>query len=207
MEFEGEASSLDRRAKLLLVDDEQEVLNTLSRCLSGAGYSVDAAESVSAAILSIEDNPPDLAILDVNMPDMNGIELGHKIRNEFGINFILLAGFADMDIVEQATSAGTLGYLLKPAATSQLVASVEAALGRSRDLKNLADKATNLSVALEESREISMAVGLLMERERIGRDKAFELLRNTARQRRMKIGHVASELLQCSDSLNIAAGR
>lgn len=92
---------------------------------------------------------------------------------------------------------------MKPADIPQLVPAIEAALARSAELRTLRATGDQLQTALNENREVSMAVGLIMERRRLGRQQAFDLLRSTARSQRRRIGEVAQELLAAAELLNI----
>ena len=108
-------------------------------------------------------------------------------------------------MVLQAAQHGALGYVVKPVDIPQLVPAIEAALARAADLRELRETGGQLQTALNESREVSMAVGLLMERRRLDRRQAFDALRTTARTQRRKIGEVAQELLAAAELLNITS--
>jgi len=185
---------------ILVVDDDRLVLAALAEGLRTAGYRVTSVASGEDA-LGITDTP-DLALLDVRMPGMSGIELGRKLREQGGIPFLFLSAYGDQEIVKQAAEEGALGYLVKPLDIQQIVPSIEAALARAMEIRQLRDKEAQLSVALAGSREISMVVGLLMQRDRIDRAQAFELLRSSARSKRRPIAELAGELLKAAENLN-----
>ncbi len=191
--------------KLLLVDDDRLVLATLSRGLEQAGYAVQACDSVEEArrVLAIE--MPDIVVLDMRMPGTSGLEWAREMRNTADIPFIFLSAYSEADVVLQAAQHGALGYVVKPVDIPQLVPAIEAALARAADLKKLRETGGQLQTALNESREVSMAVGLLMERRRLDRRQAFDALRTTARTQRRKIGEVAQELLAAAELLNITS--
>jgi len=185
---------------ILVVDDDRLVLAALAEGLRTAGYRVTSVASGEDA-LGITDTP-DLALLDVRMPGMSGIELGRKLREQGGVPFLFLSAYGDQEIVKQAAEEGALGYLVKPLDIQQIVPSIEAALARAMEIRQLRDKEAQLSVALAGSREISMVVGLLMQRDRIDRAQAFELLRSSARSKRRPIAELAGELLKAAENLN-----
>src|SRR3970040_2643862 len=185
---------------ILWVDDDRLVLAALAEGLRTAGYRVTSMASGEDA-LGITDTP-DLALLDVRMPGMSGIELGRKLREQGGVPFLFLSAYGDHEIVKQAAEEGALGYLVKPLDIQQIVPSIEAALARAMEIRQLRHKEAQLSVALAGSREISMVVGLLMQRDRIDRAQAFELLRASARSKRRPIAELASELLKAAENLN-----
>lgn len=195
----NEASKKQRH--ILVVDDDRLVLAALADGLRAAGYLVTGTASPEDAIGIAEHDPPDLALLDVRMPGMSGIELGRRLRDQGGVPFLFLSAYGDREIVKQATAEGALGYLVKPLDIQQIVPSIEAALARGGDIKKLRESEAQLNTALAGSREISMAVGLLMMRDRINREQAFDLLRDNARSQRRTIAEVAKELLGSAESL------
>jgi AmiR/NasT family two-component response regulator len=185
---------------VLVVDDDRLVLAALAEGLRGAGYRVTGAASAEDALAVAGRDVPDLALLDVRMPGMSGIELGGRLR-EAGVPFLYLSAYGDREAVGNALEEGALGYLVKPLDIQQIVPSIEAALVRARDLRKLRETEAQLSSALSGTREISMAVGLLMMRDRINREDAFELLRANARAQRRTVAEIAKELLGSAEKL------
>lgn len=193
----------DKSARhILVVDDDRLVLASISRGLKQAGYRVSEASNGEDAVNAAEKSLPDLALLDVRMPGMNGIELGRLLREHAGVPFMYLSAYGQADIVTQAAEHGALGYLVKPLDIAQILPAVETALSRAAEIRKLRDKEDQLTTALAGSREVSMAVGLLMERHHLGRDEAFEALRSRARAGRRALPEVAREVLESSEKLN-----
>ena len=190
------------KAHILVVDDDRMVLAALSRGLRDAGYQVSEASNGEDAFVLAEKAKPDLALLDVRMPGMDGIELGRMLQQKTTVPFLYLSAYGQPDIVKQAVEHGALGYLVKPLDIPQIVPEIEAALSRAAELKKLRESEGQLSAALAGSREISMAVGLLMMRDRLDRAQAFELLRSHARSKRRPVAEVAKELLVSAENLN-----
>jgi response regulator NasT len=191
---------------ILLVDDDRLVLSTLSRGLTGAGYSVSTAESAddAEAILASGERP-DLAILDVNMPGRSGLELAERLRSFDHIPFMLLSAYSDQEIVDKATAIGALGYLVKPVDTPQLLPAIKSALARAEDIQNLRTTGRQLQVALNNEREISIAIGITMVQYRLDRKAAFELLRKTARSQNRKLAELAADVINASETLILGA--
>jgi AmiR/NasT family two-component response regulator len=184
---------------ILVVDDDRLVLAALAEGLRGAGYRVTGVASGEDALTSAGSDAPDLALLDVRMPGMSGIELGRRLREQFGVPFLYLSAYGDQHVVQQAVDEGALGYLVKPLDIQQIAPSIEAALTRAGEIRALRQSEVQLNKALTGSREISMAVGLLMMRDRINREQAFELLRANARSRRRPIAEIAEQLLSSAE--------
>ena len=186
---------------ILVVDDDRLVLAALTEGLRAAGYRVTSAASGEVALGVAARDAPDVALLDVRMPGMSGIELGRSLREQ-GIPFLFLSAYGDQEIVRVAAEEGALGYLVKPLDIQQIVPSIEAALARGSDIKKLRESEAQLNTALTGSRDISMAVGLLMMRDRLDREQAFDLLRSHARSQRRAVSEVAKELLDSAENLN-----
>lgn len=193
-------------AHILVVDDDRLVLASLVRGLRRAGYRVSEASNGSDALDIAEKNDPDLALLDVRMPGMDGIELGRMLRERAGVPFLYLSAYGESEIVKQGVAHGALGYLVKPLDIAQVLPEIEAALARAADIRKLRERENQLSTALAGSRETSTAVGLLMARNRLDREQAFELLRAHARAQRRPIADVAAELLSSIEKLNSISG-
>ncbi len=189
-----------RPGHLLVVDDDRLVLAALAEGLRLAGYRVTGTASGQDALAIAARDVPDLALLDVRMPGMDGLELAGHLR-ERGVPFMFLSAYGDREVVSQAAEAGALGYLVKPLNIQQIVPSIEAALNRARDIDTLRETRGQLTTALTGSREISMAVGMLMMRDRLDREQAFELLRTSARSQRRPMADVAGELLDSAEKM------
>lgn len=190
---------------ILVVDDDRLVLAALAEGLRGAGYRVTGAGGGEDALVAAGRDAPDIALIDVRMPGMSGIVLGGKLR-EAGVPFLYLSAYGDEEVVEEAVREGALGYLVKPLDIQQIVPSIEAALTCAAQFRKLRETEAQLNTALAGSREISMAVGLLMLRDRLNRDQAFDVLRANARSQRRQIAEVAKELLVSAEKLYTIRG-
>lgn len=182
--------------KILVADDDRLILYTLASGLRDAGYEVIEAEDATRALRLCQEAAPDIALLDVRMPGMSGIDLARHLREETDIPFLFLSAYGDDETVRQGIEQGALGYLVKPLDVAQIVPSIEAALARAREMKQLKAAEENLSTALKSGRETSMAIGLIMARSGVGQQEAFEALRTHARNQRRKVSEIAAEILE-----------
>jgi response regulator NasT len=187
--------------KILLVEDERFILSTLAQGLRNAGHQVFEATSGQAAMALAEDVRSGIAVVDIRMPGMSGIEVGRWLREQ-GIPFIFLSAYNDDETVKAAIEEGALGYLVKPVDVPQLLPAIHAARKRAEELTKLKETEAQLSVALSGSREISIAVGLLMERYRLTERDAFDRLRAHARAQRCKLHHLAREIINAGEQIN-----
>ncbi|WP_186297647.1 ANTAR domain-containing response regulator [Sedimenticola selenatireducens] len=186
---------------LLLADDDALVLATFGRGLRDAGYTVLVASNGQEAVEIAANNAIDLAILDIMMPELSGIEASKKLH-AIGIPVIHLSAYDDKDTLEGALECGALGYLVKPIDVAKAVPTIETALKRADDMFKLQETEARLGKALDTANTVNFAVGILAERHRIDRHKAFDLIRDRARSERRKVKDIASEILKAVDYIN-----
>ncbi|MDP3610040.1 MAG: response regulator [Methylophilus sp.] len=199
-----ETQIVTQMKSILLVDDDRLIIATLSNGLARAGYRVTSAESVDEAEKWLNNNDqPDLVILDVRMPDRDGLELIEYLNDSNQIPFILLTAHSDQEIITQAKESGAMGYLVKPVDISQLIPTIETAIYRSQEIKNLRKAKQQLQTALDADRAISVATGIIMDQHLINHDDALELLRRTARSEHLKLIELASSIINSRETLNL----
>jgi DNA-binding response OmpR family regulator len=194
---------------ILLVDDDILILGLLSKFLQLAGYDARMASSGQMALDMILESgrEPDLALLDVNMPGMNGLELAKRLQSETTVPVMFLSASDDDDIVRQAAQYGAVGYLVKPIDTARIAPTIKAALARADEIRQLRQSESKLTIALQAGRETGMAVGVLMARLHTDRDTAFRLLRDHARSQQRKINDVAGQLLAAEEVFGALTSR
>ncbi|MDB5960900.1 MAG: response regulator [Massilia sp.] len=195
-------SSANAKRLILLVDDDTLLLEFLAEVLGHAGYDTVTAVSAADAIRKIEAREPDLALLDINMPGMSGLELARHLQENTAVAFMFLSANADGESARQAARFGAVGFLIKPIDAARLMPAFEAGLARADEIRQLRRTEVNLNAALAAGRETSLAVGLLMGRFQADRNTAFEVLRDHARSSRRKINEVADQLLAAEEMLN-----
>lgn len=176
-------------ARILIADDERVVLFTLAEGLREAGFDVIEAHDGLQALELCRSEAPDLALLDIRMPGLDGLELARRLRDETAVPFLFFSAYGDEAMVRRAVEIGALGYLIKPLLVSSIVPTVRTALARSRDI-------SGLQGALESNRTIATAVGMLMRSEGIDRQAAFERLRQRARTQRRKLEELARTIIE-----------
>ena len=188
--------------RILLVDDDRPTLTALADSMRRAGYVVSEAHAGEAALDLAKASAFDIALLDVRMPGMSGLELARCLSEQTELAFLFMSAHSEMDLVKDAAKYGALGYLLKPVTVAQLVPAIEAALARAQELHKLRETEANLNIALASGREINIAIGIIMERNRVDRQGAFDILRIHARSQRRKISEVADEFVKAAEVIN-----
>lgn len=191
-------------ARILVVDDDRPTLTLLANGLRRAGYVVSEALSGDEALrMALEsDSEIAIALLDMRMPGMSGLDLARSLKEHTKLPFLFMSAHGEADIVRDATNHGALGYLVKPLEIAQVIPALEAALARAEEIKALRESEAGLNIALARDRETSIAVGIIMERNRVDRKGAFELLRASARSQRRKVGEVAEEYVNAAEIIN-----
>ncbi|MET3132345.1 DNA-binding response OmpR family regulator [Oxalobacteraceae bacterium GrIS 1.11] len=191
---------------ILVVDDDQLLSEFLGEVLRHAGYEVETAASAEDALQLIAVREPDLALLDIHLPGISGLDLAKHLHAQTAVPFMFLSGSGDSESGKQAAAYGAVGYLVKPVDAARLMPAFEAGLARADEIRQLRRTELNLNATLAAGRETSLAVGLLMGKFQTDRDTAFEVLRDHARSSRRKINEVASQLLLAEETLNSLHG-
>ena len=181
---------------ILLADDDRLILGTMSRGLRLSGYNVLEAASGDTAIKLAQDQKPDIAVLDIRMPEMTGIEVAKHLVQVLDVPVIFLSAYSDEDTVKAAIASGCMNYLVKPCSLEQLILTIEAVLERNKEIINLKYENKQLDKALSQSRSVCIAIGLIMKNQLLTEEAAFEYLRKNARDQRRKITELAEEVIQ-----------
>ena len=168
---------------------------------------METAESAATAQRLAAAQAFDLAILDIRMPEMSGLELAGLLMQRHQLPALFLSAYSDQALVEESVSRGALSYVVKPISVSMLVPAIETALGRARDIKALQGAREQLENALAAERNTSVAIGMMMERHHLPRKQAFDVLRQEARSRSTKVEAIAKALVDAEDILNLPNGR
>ena len=164
--------------------------------LERAGFEVvaEARDGREAVALAAE-QLPDLAVMDVKMPELDGIEAARQMLEQRQIPIVMLTAFSEAALVGRAVDAGVFGYLVKPFRESDLLPAIEAARARHAELQTLRDEAGSLRDALEARKLIERAKGLLMEKDGLSEGEAFARLRGASQQTGRPLRDVAEAIL------------
>jgi two-component system, response regulator PdtaR len=166
---------------VLVAEDETIIRLDLVEMLSRAGLEVvaEARDGVEAVALARAEQP-DLAVLDVKMPRLDGIEAARRILDERPIPIVMLTAYGQDELVSRAVEAGVFGYLVKPFRESDLLPALRTARARHEELAAIREQAESLAEALAARKVIERAKGLLMEREGLSEQDAFARLRKAS---------------------------
>ena len=167
--------------RILVAEDETIIRLDLKDLLQRAGFEVcaEARDGLEAVELARSEQP-DLAIMDVKMPKLDGIEAARRILDERPIPIVMLTAYGQEELVARAVDAGVFGYLVKPFREADLLPAIATARARHDELATLRAEAESLAEALAARKSIERAKGLLMEKEGISEQEAFERLRRAS---------------------------
>lgn len=186
----------DRPVRVLIAEDEALIRLDLKEMLTEEGFEVVAEVSDGAtAVRKARELRPDLAILDVKMPVMDGIDAARQITSERLSAVLMLTAFSQRELVERAREAGAMAYLVKPFQKQDLLPAIEIAGGRFRDLQGLENEVGTLTDRLEARKVVDRAKGLLQEHEGMTEPAAFRWIQKTAMQRRVTMRIVATQVI------------
>lgn len=192
--------------RILIADDDPLARQSLCDQISTIGHQVIAqAVNGRQALHFAAQLKPDLAILDVRMPDLDGLEAARVIAERDNLPVIMLTAYDDENLLERADQAGVLAYLLKPSDEKRLRAALHVALARFQELQTLRSEVENLKQTLEIRKLVERAKGILMDRLALSEGEAFKRLQKRARDTNRKLGDVARAVIEASD-LMLPAG-
>jgi AmiR/NasT family two-component response regulator len=182
--------------RIVIAEDEAIIRLDLKESLIEEGYDVVGETGRGDEVVQlVRDLEPDVAILDIKMPGMDGIEAGRLINAERLAAVLLLTAFSQRDLIQQASEAGVLAYLVKPFQRSELVPAVELALARFRELKAIEGEAAALQERLETRKLVDRAKGKLMDEQGLTEGEAYQHLQQNAMEHRSTMRAVAEEIL------------
>ncbi len=185
-----------RATRVLIAEDEALIRLDLKEMLEEEGFEVvaEVADGASAVRLTRELGP-DLVILDVKMPVMDGIQAAEEIAKDRLAAILILTAFSQRDLVEKARRAGAMAYLVKPFQKHDLLPAVEIAAGRFREMSGLEATVDDLEGRLEARKVVDRAKGLLQERESMSEGEAFRFVQRQAMERRQTMKQVAEQII------------
>jgi two-component system, response regulator PdtaR len=191
---------VDARRRVVIAEDEALIRLDLREMLEEEGYQVaaEAADGESAVALVLE-HRPDLAVLDVKMPRLDGISAAEQIAAARAAPVVMLTAFSQRELVERARAAGAMAYLVKPFSKADLVPAVEMALARYDELTALESEVTDLRERLETRKLLDRAKGVLMDRQGLDEAAAYRWVQRASMDRRTSMREVAERVLREAD--------
>ncbi len=184
------------RTRVIIADDESLIRMDLREMLSHLGYLVvgDVADGRSA-INQARELRPDIVIMDIKMPDMDGIEAAKVLTEERIAPVVQLSAYSQRELVDRAREAGVTAYLVKPYREEDLTPAIEVALARFREFQELEKQVTDLQQALETRKLVDRAKGILMDKQGLSEAEAFRKIQKMSMDNRKPMKDVAEAII------------
>ena len=182
--------------RIVIAEDEAIIRLDLRETLEEEGYEVVADTGRGdTAIDLVREHRPDVAIFDIKMPGMDGLDAARVVSAEKICPVVMLTAFSQREVIEQARDAGALAYLVKPFQKTDLVPAIELAIGRFLELKSLSGERDALDEQLELRKVLDRAKGLLIDQHSLTEQAAFDFIQKMAMSKRMRMRDVAVAVL------------
>ncbi len=182
--------------RIVLAEDEAIIRLDLRESLQEEGYEVvgDVGRG-DKAVEMVEALRPDVAIFDIKMPGMSGLEAAKIVSDKKICPVVMLTAFSQREIIEQARDAGALAYLVKPFQKTDLVPAIELAIARFAELRSLSGEVAALGAQLEIRKLVDRAKGVLIDKHQMSESDAFTFIQSKAMSQRMKMGDIAEQII------------
>ncbi len=191
----------NKAARILVAEDEALIRLDLVEMLTEAGYEVVAqATNGLEAIALAKEFKPDLAILDVKMPELDGISAAQEIIEISPV--LMLTAFSQKELVERARDAGVMAYVVKPFSVNDLTPAIEIAMSRHLQMRSLKEEVSDLHERLETRKVIDRAKGILMAAMNLSEPEAFGWIQRAAMDRRISMKAVAEAVISPDSALD-----
>ena len=182
--------------RVVIAEDEAIIRLDLREILEEQGYEVVGETGRGdEAVTLVRDRRPDLAILDIRMPGIDGLAAARQINEEGRCAVLILTAFSQRNLIEEARDAGALAYLIKPFTQAELVPAIEVALGRFREMQAIKESNSTLEEQLATRRVVDRAKGILMDDHGLKEAEAFDFIQKTAMRDRRKMRDVAQDVI------------
>lgn len=186
---------MTEKVRILVAEDESLIRLDIVETLIEAGYDVVANVGDGEKALEMAtEHEPDLAILDVKMPKLDGISVAAKLQ-EMSIPVVMLTSFSDADLVNSATEAGAMAYVVKPFGAHDLLPAIQIALSRGQELVDLEAEIADLSERLETRKLLDRAKGVLQIKMKLTEPEAYRWMQKASMDRRLTIAQVAETVI------------
>lgn len=182
--------------RVVVAEDEAIIRMDLRELLQEEGYEVVAeCGRGDEAVALVREHAPDVALLDIKMPGLDGISAAREISSERLTAVVLVTAFSQRELIEEASDAGVQGYVVKPFERHDLAPAIEVAIARFRTEKALAEQVSDATERLETRKVLDRAKGTLMDRDGLTEQAAFDFLQKTAMTTRRAMRVVADEVI------------
>lgn len=187
--------------QVLIAEDNSKTRLFLKNQLELLGYQVEAVSNGALAVERAAELNPSLVIMDVKMPEMDGIDAAKVISSRGPVPIILITGLSSDEMATKAIESGVFAYLVKPVTKKQLEPAIKLAMARYQEFKSLKVEVCDLKDAIETRKMVERAKGILMKRCNISEEEAFKLLQSHSQKENKKMKDIAETIISASKLL------
>lgn len=189
------------RTRVIIADDESVIRADLREMLTNLGYLVigEVGDGQSAVNLARE-LKPDVVIMDIKMPDLDGIEAARLLTQEKIAPVLLLTAYSQRDLVDRAKEAGVVGYLVKPFREQEIVPAIDIAFARFQEFRELEKEVGNLRETLETRKLVDRAKGILMDQQGLSEAEAFRKIQKMSMNTRKPMKDIAEAIILAQEA-------
>lgn len=192
-----------KKLKVFIAEDEAVILTSFKLMVKEMGYSIaGSAANGKDALDKIQKTEPDLILMDINLPERDGLSVLEEVNRNKVIPSIIVSGEFSGELVDRANEVGVFGYLLKPIDEKQLEVTIKVALRRFEEFKEMSDKHENLNMALKERKLVERAKGILMDRFGVKESEAMKQMQKKSRDKNKKLAVIAREIIDAEKLLS-----
>ncbi|GAA0804358.1 response regulator [Faecalicatena orotica] len=192
-----------KKLKVFIAEDEAVILTSFKLMVKEMGYSIaGSAANGKDALEKIQETEPDLILMDINLPERDGLSVLEEVNRNKVIPSIIVSGEFSGELVDRANEVGVFGYLLKPIDEKQLEVTIKVALRRFEEFKEMSDKHENLNMALKERKLVERAKGILMDRFGVKESEAMKQMQKKSRDKNKKLVVIAREIIDAEKLLS-----
>ncbi|HNR96498.1 MAG: putative transcriptional regulatory protein pdtaR [Chloroflexi bacterium ADurb.Bin180] len=189
-----------KRTRILIADDESLILMDLREMLTNLGYLVvGEANDGRSAVNMARELRPDLVLMDIKMPDMDGVEAAKILTSEKVAPVLLLTAYSQQELIDRAREAGVVGYLVKPFRESNLAPAIQITLARFEEFRAVQKEADDLKDALETRKIVDRAKGILMDTQNLSEQEAFRRIQKMSMNTRRPMKDIAEAIILASE--------
>lgn len=192
----NEADSAPQR-RVVVAEDEPLIRLDIVESLTEAGYEVvGEAGDGEAAVALVDELEPDVVVMDVKMPGLDGISAAEQIMKDRSCAVVMLTAFSQKDLVNRARDAGAMAYVVKPFTPSDLLPALEIAISRFQEIVSLESEIADLTERFETRKRVDRAKGILMTKMGLTEPEAFRWIQKTSMDRRLTMREVADAVIE-----------
>lgn len=188
---------------VLIVEDEFLLAKSLSTQLSSLGNKViGIAENGKQAVDMALELKPQLILMDIKLPEIDGITAAQLILQKLSVPIIIISAFSESSFITGAVNAGVINYLVKPISINDLQTAIDLSFARYQDISLLRQQVEELKAAMETRKLVERAKGIIIKQTGISEHEAFCKMQKISQQQNRNMAEVARAIITAAPALS-----